>query len=144
VVYRPVGFTPFELQCAQVYGHTRLYALPEGLRKLVTGRWVSAGLSFYAWKINRDWQKGNQPYLRELEADSRPLGPAGNAGSCPPSASGGGWVDVSRRPASALLGRACASPPAGALSCARAGGLRAGATEECYHATKERGSVRLG
>ena len=26
VVFRPAGFTPFELQCAQVYGHTRLYA----------------------------------------------------------------------------------------------------------------------
>ena len=33
VVYRPAGFTPFELQCAQVYGHTRLYALPEGLQE---------------------------------------------------------------------------------------------------------------
>lgn len=81
VVYQPGGFTPFELQCAQVHGHTRLYSLPEGLRKLVTGRWVSAGLSFYAWKINRDWQKGNQPYLRKLEADSRPLGLGGNGRS---------------------------------------------------------------
>jgi radical SAM superfamily enzyme YgiQ (UPF0313 family) len=108
VVYRPVGFTPFELQCAQGYGHTRLYALPEGLRKLVTGRWVSAGLSFYAWKINRDWQKGNQSYLRELAADSRPLGPAGNGDSRPASPSGSGWVDVSRRPTSTTLSRACA------------------------------------
>jgi radical SAM superfamily enzyme YgiQ (UPF0313 family) len=76
VVYQPVGFTPFELQSAQVHGHTRLYALAEGLRKLATGRWVSAGLSFYAWKINRDWQKANQPYLRELEVASRSHGPA--------------------------------------------------------------------
>jgi hypothetical protein len=52
--------------------------LPEGLRKLVTGKWVSAGLSFYAWKLNRDWQKANQRYLRQLEADSRHLGPVGN------------------------------------------------------------------
>jgi hypothetical protein len=29
-------------------------------------------LSFYAWKINRDWQKQNQAYLRKLAADSRP------------------------------------------------------------------------
>jgi hypothetical protein len=54
VVYQPAGFTPFELQCAQVYGHTRLYTLPENLKKLATGRLVAAGLSFYAWKINRD------------------------------------------------------------------------------------------
>jgi radical SAM superfamily enzyme YgiQ (UPF0313 family) len=72
VVYRPAGFTPYELQCAQIYGHTRLYALLEGFRKLVCGRWVAAGLSFYAWKINRDWQKGNQQYLRALAADSGP------------------------------------------------------------------------
>ncbi len=38
VVYRPLGFTPFELQCAQVYGHTQWYALPEGLKELATGR----------------------------------------------------------------------------------------------------------
>jgi radical SAM superfamily enzyme YgiQ (UPF0313 family) len=34
VVFQPKGFTPFELQCAQVYGHTRLYAIPEGLTHL--------------------------------------------------------------------------------------------------------------
>jgi radical SAM superfamily enzyme YgiQ (UPF0313 family) len=71
VVYRPSGFSPFELQCAQLYGHTQLYALSEGLKKLATGRWVSAGLSFYAWKINRDWQKRNSGYLRELADASR-------------------------------------------------------------------------
>ena len=101
VVYRPAGFSPFELQCAQVYGHTRLYAIPEGLQKLAAGRWVSAGLSFYARKINRDWQKQNQAYLSKLAVDSRP----------PDSAALGGfrlratgrWTDASRRPARALL-----------------------------------------
>lgn len=77
VVYRPAGFTPYELQCAQIYGHTRLYTLPEGFRKLACGRWVAAGLSFYAWKINRDWQKGNQAYLRALAAGSGPFSSAG-------------------------------------------------------------------
>ncbi len=70
VVYRPAGFTPLELQRAQIYGHTRLYALRESLRKVATGDWVSAGLSFYAWKLNRRWQQANQPYLRELAASS--------------------------------------------------------------------------
>jgi radical SAM superfamily enzyme YgiQ (UPF0313 family) len=86
VVYRPAGFTPFELQCAQVYGHTRLYTLSHGLKKLAAGRLVAAGLSFYAWKINRDWQKGNQEYLRRLAATG---GPAG-------------WIDASHRPATSL------------------------------------------
>lgn len=70
VVFRPEGFTPFELQRAQMYGHNRLYALTESLRKLLAGRWVSAGLSLYAWKINRAWQKGNQAYLRNLASGS--------------------------------------------------------------------------
>lgn len=68
VVYRPARMTPFELQCAQVEGHRRLYTLPEGLRKLARGHWVSAALSFYGWQTNRRWRKGNQPYLRELAA----------------------------------------------------------------------------
>jgi radical SAM superfamily enzyme YgiQ (UPF0313 family) len=72
VVYQPAGFTPFELQRAQVYGHTRLYAPGQTLRKLVVGRWVAAGLSLYAWKINRDWQQANHAYLRELAAASDP------------------------------------------------------------------------
>jgi radical SAM superfamily enzyme YgiQ (UPF0313 family) len=84
VVYRPAGFTPFELQCAQVYGHTRLYTLPQNLKKLATGRLVAAGLSFYAWKINRDWQKNNQEYLRRLAATN---------------SSPAGWTDATRRPA---------------------------------------------
>jgi radical SAM superfamily enzyme YgiQ (UPF0313 family) len=83
VVYRPAGFTPFELQCAQVYGHTRLYTLPENLKKLATSRPVAAGLSFYAWKINRDWQKNNQEYLRGLAAAGAPAG----------------WIDATHRPA---------------------------------------------
>lgn len=88
VVYRPARMTPFELQCAQVYGHTRLYTLAEGLKKLATGRLVAAGLSFYAWSINRNWQRRNQPYLRALATASHPPGPA----------AAGSWTDASRRP----------------------------------------------
>ena len=87
VVFRPSSFTAFELQCAQVYGHTRLYTIPQGLKKLCTGRFVSAGLSFYAWNINRNWQKQNQPYLRALKDNEIPAAP------------GDTWTDASRRPA---------------------------------------------
>ena len=79
VVYRPARFTPYELQRAQINGHTRLYALSEGIRKLACGRWVAAGLSFYAWKINRDWQKGNRGYLRALAGGSRQPESAGES-----------------------------------------------------------------
>jgi radical SAM superfamily enzyme YgiQ (UPF0313 family) len=90
VVFQPKRFTPFELQCAQVSGHTRLYALREGFKKLVTGRWLSAGLSLYAWKINRDWQEGNQAYLRALATDSHPP----EAGILRATR----WTDATRRP----------------------------------------------
>ncbi len=69
VVFRPEGLAALDLQRAQVHAHTRLYALPETLRKLFTGRWVAAGLSLYAWKINRDWQRENQQYLATLAAN---------------------------------------------------------------------------
>ncbi len=69
VVFRPNAFTPLDLQLAQVRGHSRLYALPRGLKKLISGRWVSAGLSFYAWSINRKWKRRNRDYLRQLALD---------------------------------------------------------------------------
>jgi radical SAM superfamily enzyme YgiQ (UPF0313 family) len=76
VVFQPAHFTPFELQRAQIEGHTRLYTLREGLRKLAAGRWVSAGLSFYAHKINRDWQRLNASYLHRLALASGQVAPA--------------------------------------------------------------------
>jgi radical SAM superfamily enzyme YgiQ (UPF0313 family) len=103
VVYQPSGFTPFELQCAQVYGHARLYALPEGLKKLATGRWVSAGLSFYAWKINREWQKGNQAYLRALTDATWPATTGGPDNTGCVTARTVGWIDAARRPAPGIL-----------------------------------------
>jgi hypothetical protein len=69
-----------------VYGHTRLYTVPESLKKLITGRLVATGLSFYAWKINRDWQKNNQEYLRKLADGAAPAG----------------WMDASHRPSASL------------------------------------------
>jgi len=103
VVYRPARFTPFELQCAQVYGHTVLYTLPETAKKLATGRFVAAGLSLYAWKINRDWQKGNQSYLRDLAVSSDAAGVFAARASDRPSGAEAGWTDASRRPASISL-----------------------------------------
>ncbi len=99
VVFRPRGFTPFELQCAQVYGHAQIYRLPAGLKRLVTGRWVAAGLSFYARRINREWQKANQAYLRTLAANvGCPQSPAPDS---PPAAPEASWIDATRRPAPA-------------------------------------------
>ncbi len=103
VVFRPARFTPFELQCAQVYGHTQFYALPETIKKLATGRLVAAGLSFYAWKINREWQKRNQPYLRELARASQPSGFVTGSARRLAKEVASGWTDASRRPASCTL-----------------------------------------
>jgi radical SAM superfamily enzyme YgiQ (UPF0313 family) len=103
VVYRPARFTPFELQCAQVYGHTQVYTLPAAIKKLATGRFVAAGLSLYAWKINREWQKGNQPYLRDLAIGSGAAGVPAARASDRASGAKNGWTDASRRPASVRL-----------------------------------------
>jgi hypothetical protein len=84
-----------------VYGHTRLYTLAESLKKLIAGRLVATGLSFYAWKINRDWQKNNQEYLRKLAVESAPAGWTGAHAVSPALASRAGWTDASRRPATA-------------------------------------------
>jgi radical SAM superfamily enzyme YgiQ (UPF0313 family) len=98
VVYQPAGFTAFELQCAQVNGHSRLYALSQNLLKVATGRWTSAALSFYAWRINRNWQKANQAYLHELATQSLLPGVAGaGAGRIEPGAERR-WVDASHKP----------------------------------------------
>jgi radical SAM superfamily enzyme YgiQ (UPF0313 family) len=110
VVYRPARFTPFELQCAQVYGHTQIYALPEALKKLGTGRFVAAGLSLYAWKINRDWQKGNQFYLRELVAGANAPDVSAARVSGQTSAPKDGWTDATRRPAAVKLVPAALHP----------------------------------
>ena len=75
---------------------------------MATGRLVAAGLSFYAWKINRDWQKDNQAYLRELAAESAPVVVADLAGAhamSPALASAAGWTDASRRPVISLSPR---------------------------------------
>jgi len=67
---------------------------------------VSAGLSFYAWKINRDWQKNNQKYLRELAALSSPASSAGAQAACPAVASPPVWTDASHRPVTSALNAA--------------------------------------
>jgi len=82
---------------------TRLYALSEGLKKLATARWVSAGLSFYAWKINRDWQKRNQVYLRALANASRTAGVDGTDNGRG-AAGEVGWTDATRRPTLGIHG----------------------------------------
>lgn len=70
VVFRPTGFTPYELQSAQVNGHAKLYSLAQIAKKVITGRLVSAGLSIYAWRINRRWLKDNADYLSWLSTIS--------------------------------------------------------------------------
>lgn len=95
VVFQPAHFSPFELQCAQVYGHTQLYALSGSLRKALAGEWVAAGLSLYARKINRKWQKVNQSYLGELATG----GPSWHPGAALEERK---WVDATRRPVTQL------------------------------------------
>ncbi|MCX8107911.1 MAG: B12-binding domain-containing radical SAM protein [Verrucomicrobiae bacterium] len=63
VVFRPAMLTPVQLQRAQVEGHSRLYAMHEIVKKIFTGRFLSAGLAIYARRINRRWQEQNAGYM---------------------------------------------------------------------------------
>ena len=81
-------------------------AVLDGRLAVATGlpseRDLATGLSLYAWKINRDWQKNNQAYLRKLAVETISAGLAGAQAVNPALVSPNGWTDASRRPAHCL------------------------------------------
>ncbi len=66
VVFKPKNFSPPELQWAQIYSHKRLYSFLEISKKIIHGNLVSLGLSIYAHRLNRNWQKKNSGYLKMI------------------------------------------------------------------------------
>ncbi|MBN1533528.1 MAG: B12-binding domain-containing radical SAM protein [Spirochaetes bacterium] len=67
VVFRPKGFTPYQLQMAQVEGHDSVYSLPQIARKLVRGNMIGTALGVYARNLNRSWRRLNADYLRQMK-----------------------------------------------------------------------------
>jgi radical SAM superfamily enzyme YgiQ (UPF0313 family) len=66
VKFRPLHFTPWELQYAQIEAHTRFYSPVQVFRRLVRGRLLGFVVGLYANGINRRWKRVEKGYLRFL------------------------------------------------------------------------------
>ena len=66
VKYLPRGFTPWELQQAQIQAHARFYAPLRVAGRLIRGSLTSFVIGLYARGLNRRWQIQERDYLRLL------------------------------------------------------------------------------
>ncbi|MGO9412029.1 MAG: B12-binding domain-containing radical SAM protein [Spirochaetia bacterium] len=66
VKFVPRGFTPWELQRAQIDAHTRFYALMRVVARLLRGRVGGFLVGVYAHALNRRWQRVERDYLAWL------------------------------------------------------------------------------
>jgi radical SAM superfamily enzyme YgiQ (UPF0313 family) len=73
VKFLPHGFTPWELQRAQIDGHTRFYAFPRVVARLLRGRLGGFFVGLYAHALNRRWLRVERDYLVWLRRLSPPL-----------------------------------------------------------------------
>jgi radical SAM superfamily enzyme YgiQ (UPF0313 family) len=67
VKFRPLHFTPWELQLAQIEAHTRFYSPLQVFRRLLRGRTGGFIVGIYANALNRRWQKAEKAYLAFLQ-----------------------------------------------------------------------------
>jgi len=68
VKFRPRGFSPWELQRAQIEAHSRFYSPLNVLRRLFRGRAKGFIIGIYASALNRRWQRIERGYLQLLRA----------------------------------------------------------------------------
>lgn len=66
VKFIPRGFTPWELQRAQIGAHARFYSLRHVAARLLRGSTVGFFIGVYAGALNRRWQRLERDYLRRL------------------------------------------------------------------------------
>jgi radical SAM superfamily enzyme YgiQ (UPF0313 family) len=66
VKFRPLHFTPWELQYAQIEAHTRFYSPFQVIRRLLRGRTMGFIVGVYAGNLNKRWQKAEKAYLDML------------------------------------------------------------------------------
>jgi radical SAM superfamily enzyme YgiQ (UPF0313 family) len=74
VKFLPRGFSPWELQMAQVGAHARFYSPWHVLARLFRGSTAGFFVGVYAGALNRRWQRLERTYLRNLRLMLR--GPA--------------------------------------------------------------------
>jgi radical SAM superfamily enzyme YgiQ (UPF0313 family) len=66
VKFIPRGFTPWELQRAQIAAHARFYAPWHVAARLLRGSTAGFVIGVYASALNRKWQRLERDYLRQL------------------------------------------------------------------------------
>ena len=66
VKFIPRGFSPWELQRAQVNSHARFYSMLQVMRRLFRRRFLAFFIGLYANRLNRRWQREERDYLRKL------------------------------------------------------------------------------
>lgn len=66
VKFLPRRFTPWELQRAQIDGHSRFYSLAHVAARLLRGRVGGFLVGLYAHALNRRWQRQERDYLAWL------------------------------------------------------------------------------
>lgn len=66
VKFIPRGFTPWELQRAQIQAHGRFYAPLHVVARLLRGKGAGFIIGLYANRLNKRWQRLERDYLRWL------------------------------------------------------------------------------
>ena len=68
VKFRPVGFSPWALQKAQIDAHARFYSPVQIARRLARGRRLGFSIGMYANALNRRWKHEESGYIRSLKS----------------------------------------------------------------------------
>jgi radical SAM superfamily enzyme YgiQ (UPF0313 family) len=67
VKFRPIGFSPWELQKAQIDAHARFYSPAQIAQRLARGRREGFIIGMYANALNRRWKRQESAYIRALK-----------------------------------------------------------------------------
>jgi radical SAM superfamily enzyme YgiQ (UPF0313 family) len=72
VKFLPRGFSPYELQRAQIVAHSRFYAPRRVVARLLRGRVAGFIIGLYAGMLNIRWQQRERAYLHLLRSPGAP------------------------------------------------------------------------
>lgn len=68
VKYRPLGFSPWELQRTQMEAHARFYSPPQVASRLIRGRFSGFLIGVYANALNRRWRRTESSYIQSIRS----------------------------------------------------------------------------
>ena len=71
VVFQPKNLTLWDLQKAQMKGHSQFYSVLRTLKQFLSGYFIGAALYVYARHVIRKWMRGNRGYLKALKQIGR-------------------------------------------------------------------------